>query len=108
MFGITKRLLSFTTPHWPYGPSLLSSSESIRKRRVSSTAIMLDSFSTNGISDDFTQLNEKFIKARRDYESLLEASMAQPQQPYGGRPYGGYNAPPYGGYPPTSPPPQQE
>ncbi|KAK7185778.1 class e vacuolar protein-sorting machinery protein hse1 [Paraphaeosphaeria sporulosa] len=58
--------------------------------------------------DDFTQLNEKFIKARRDYESLLEASMAQPQQPYGGRPYGGYNAPPaaaYGGYPPTSPPP---
>lgn len=59
--------------------------------------------------DDFTQLNEKFIKARRDYESLLEASMAQPQQPYGGRPYGGYNAPPaaaYGGYPPTSPPPQ--
>lgn len=25
--------------------------------------------------DDFTQLNEKFIKARRDYESLLEASM---------------------------------
>ncbi|KAF1976920.1 hypothetical protein BU23DRAFT_15387 [Bimuria novae-zelandiae CBS 107.79] len=59
--------------------------------------------------DDFTQLNEKFIKARRDYESLLEASMAQPQQPYGGRPYGAYNAPPtaeYAGYPPTSPPPQ--
>ncbi|KAJ4298941.1 ESCRT-0 subunit protein hse1 [Kalmusia sp. IMI 367209] len=61
--------------------------------------------------DDFTQLNEKFIKARRDYESLLEASMSQPQQPYGARPYGAYNAPPpatYGGYPPTSPPPQQE
>ncbi|KAF1953807.1 hypothetical protein CC80DRAFT_494385 [Byssothecium circinans] len=60
--------------------------------------------------DDFTQLNEKFIKARRDYESLLEASMTQPQQPYGARPaYGAYNAPPpgaYAGYPPNSPPPQ--
>ncbi|EFQ90361.1 hypothetical protein CFE70_009496 [Pyrenophora teres f. teres 0-1] len=57
--------------------------------------------------DDFTQLNEKFIKARRDYESMLEASMSQPQQPaYGGRPtFGGYNAPPpsnYQGYPPAS------
>ncbi|CAI6331720.1 unnamed protein product [Periconia digitata] len=61
--------------------------------------------------DDFTQLNEKFIKARRDYESLLESSMSQPQQPYGARPYGAYNAPPagaYAGYPPNSPPPQQE
>ncbi|KAF2649010.1 hypothetical protein K491DRAFT_698467 [Lophiostoma macrostomum CBS 122681] len=61
--------------------------------------------------DDFTQLNEKFIKARRDYESLLEASMSQPQQPAYGRPAYGYNAPPpatYGGYPPSSPPPQQE
>ncbi|KAF2009530.1 hypothetical protein BU24DRAFT_414847 [Aaosphaeria arxii CBS 175.79] len=45
--------------------------------------------------DDFTSLNEKFIKARRDYESMLEASMSQPQQqpPYG-RPYAAYNAPP--------------
>ncbi|KAF1850224.1 uncharacterized protein K460DRAFT_350304 [Cucurbitaria berberidis CBS 394.84] len=64
--------------------------------------------------DDFTQLNEKFIKARRDYESMLEASMSQPPQPaYGGRPpYGAYNAPPpsnYAGYPPTSsPPPLQQ
>ncbi|KAF2788757.1 hypothetical protein K505DRAFT_314301 [Melanomma pulvis-pyrius CBS 109.77] len=63
--------------------------------------------------DDFTQLNEKFIKARRDYESLLEASMTQPQQlTYGGRPYAGYNGPPpaaaYSGFAPTSPPPQQE
>ena len=64
--------------------------------------------------DDFTQLNEKFIKARRDYESLLEASMSHPQQSYGARPpYGAYNAPPppsaaYAGYPPTSPPPQQQ
>ncbi|CAI4215460.1 unnamed protein product [Parascedosporium putredinis] len=31
--------------------------------------------------DDFTQLNEKFIKARRDYEALLESSMAHPPQP---------------------------
>ncbi|KAH6894321.1 hypothetical protein B0T10DRAFT_589843 [Thelonectria olida] len=30
--------------------------------------------------DDFTQLNEKFIKARRDYEALLESSMAHPPQ----------------------------
>ncbi|EEH40058.2 class E vacuolar protein-sorting machinery protein hse1 [Paracoccidioides lutzii Pb01] len=37
--------------------------------------------------DDFTQLNEKFIKARRDYESLLEASMAHPAQPHYGRPH---------------------
>lgn len=67
---------------------------------------------TNYSLDDFTQLNEKFIKARRDYESLLEASMSQPQQPaYGARPYGAYNAPPpgpYAGYPPNSPAPQQE
>ncbi|KAI9794632.1 MAG: ESCRT-0 subunit protein hse1 [Peltula sp. TS41687] len=42
--------------------------------------------------DDFTQLNEKFIKARRDYESLLEASMSQPSQPqYGRGSYGGYS-----------------
>ncbi|KAI4251002.1 MAG: hypothetical protein LQ352_005136 [Teloschistes flavicans] len=59
--------------------------------------------------DDFTQLNEKFIKARRDYESLLEASMSQPAQPQYGRP----SQPPYGysgggGYPPQGPPgPQQ-
>ncbi|CAH0014797.1 unnamed protein product [Clonostachys rhizophaga] len=30
--------------------------------------------------DDFTQLNEKFIKARRDYEALLESSMSHPPQ----------------------------
>ncbi|KAF3031173.1 ESCRT-0 subunit protein hse1 [Didymella keratinophila] len=63
--------------------------------------------------DDFTQLNEKFIKGRRDYESLLEASMTQAAQPaYGGRPgYGAYNAPPpsqYAGYPPSSATPQQD
>ncbi|KAI4273444.1 MAG: hypothetical protein L6R38_006336 [Xanthoria sp. 2 TBL-2021] len=58
--------------------------------------------------DDFTQLNEKFIKARRDYESLLEASMSQPVQPQYGRPsqpqygYGGG-----GGLPPQGPPAQQ-
>ena len=31
--------------------------------------------------DEFTQLNEKFIKARRDYEALLEASMSHSVQP---------------------------
>ncbi|KAF1923011.1 uncharacterized protein M421DRAFT_426243 [Didymella exigua CBS 183.55] len=61
--------------------------------------------------DDFTQLNEKFIKGRRDYESLLEASMTQAAQPsYSGRPgYGAYTAPPpsqYAAYPPSSATPQ--
>ncbi|KAJ5267159.1 hypothetical protein N7478_009967 [Penicillium angulare] len=52
--------------------------------------------------DEFTQLNEKFIKARRDYESLLEASMAQPAQPYGrpGQPQYGYPGAAPGGHPP--------
>ncbi|CEO60889.1 Putative Class E vacuolar protein-sorting machinery protein hse1 [Penicillium brasilianum] len=48
--------------------------------------------------DEFTQLNEKFIKARRDYESLLEASMAHPPQAQYGRP----GQPPYG-YPGAAP-----
>ncbi|KIV80123.1 hypothetical protein PV11_07645 [Exophiala sideris] len=54
--------------------------------------------------DDFQQLNEKFIKARRDYEALLESSMAQPTQAYarpGPAAYGyGGTAPPQQGYPP--------
>ncbi|KAI7108684.1 Class E vacuolar protein-sorting machinery protein [Hortaea werneckii] len=75
--------------------------------------------------DDFTQLNEKFIKARRDYEALLESSMSHPYQqqqqqhhqfpirtpqashpmyppPQQRQPYG---APPPAGYPPQGPPP---
>lgn len=62
-------------------------------------------------ADDFTQLNEKFIKARRDYETLLESSMSHPPQPtYGyGRPaqpqpYGGVPA----GYPPQTAQPAQD
>lgn len=47
---------------------------------------------TYNYADEFTQLNEKFIKARRDYESLLEASMSHPAQPQYGRP----GQPPYG------------
>ncbi|KAL8872427.1 MAG: hypothetical protein Q9174_001936 [Haloplaca sp. 1 TL-2023] len=63
----------------------------------------------NNNTDDFTQLNEKFIKARRDYESLLEASMSQPAQPHYGRP----GQPQYGygggpGYPPQGPPAAQQ
>ncbi|EOO02193.1 putative class e vacuolar protein-sorting machinery protein hse1 protein [Phaeoacremonium minimum UCRPA7] len=62
--------------------------------------------------DDFTQLNEKFIKARRDYEALLESSMSHPPQPtyqqYAMRPQvpQGYGspAPNY----PQQPPPQQD
>ncbi|KAF2755721.1 hypothetical protein EJ05DRAFT_503175 [Pseudovirgaria hyperparasitica] len=62
--------------------------------------------------DDFTQLNEKFIKARRDYESLLEASMSHPPQPtysHTQRPYS--YAPPsqqnYPQYGPGAPGPQR-
>ncbi|KAK1640094.1 hypothetical protein BDP81DRAFT_446474 [Colletotrichum phormii] len=63
--------------------------------------------------DDFTQLNEKFIKARRDYESLLESSMSHPPQPsyhqYAMRPGpGGYPSGPGAGYPPQGPPQQQQ
>ncbi|KUJ23063.1 uncharacterized protein LY89DRAFT_166208 [Mollisia scopiformis] len=48
--------------------------------------------------DDFTQLNERFIKSCRDYEHLLDASMgAQPT-------YGRYG----GGYPPQAAPPQND
>ncbi|KAK4238467.1 class E vacuolar protein-sorting machinery protein HSE1 [Achaetomium macrosporum] len=60
--------------------------------------------------DDFTQLNEKFIKARRDYEALLESSMSHPPGPtyhqYAMRP------PIAQGYPPAGPgygaPPQAQ
>ncbi|GAP92476.2 putative signal transducing adaptor molecule [Rosellinia necatrix] len=64
--------------------------------------------------DDFTQLNEKFIKARRDYESLLESSMSQPPAhnyhhyatgppvPQG---YGAPAGPPGPGYAPQGPNP---
>lgn len=64
--------------------------------------------------DDFTQLNEKFIKARRDYESLLESSMTHPPQPtYGyGRPPQPTGTPQYGaipgGYPSQGPPQAQQ
>lgn len=55
--------------------------------------------------DDFTQLNERFIKSCRDYESLLDASMSQPSYGYNSRP-------PYGGAPPqqryTPGPPQEQ
>ncbi|KEQ71742.1 hypothetical protein M436DRAFT_17722, partial [Aureobasidium namibiae CBS 147.97] len=61
--------------------------------------------------DEFTQLNEKFIKARRDYEALLESSMSQPQYSAPARQHSGgyYNAypPMQSGYPPQGPPPDQ-
>ncbi|KAK4217214.1 class E vacuolar protein-sorting machinery protein hse1 [Rhypophila decipiens] len=61
--------------------------------------------------DDFTQLNEKFIKARRDYEALLESSMSHPPGPsyhqYAMRPQIPQTyAPPGPGY--GAPPPQQQ
>ncbi|KAM4062861.1 VHS domain-containing protein [Hirsutella rhossiliensis] len=61
--------------------------------------------------DDFTQLNEKFIKARRDYETLLESSMSQPPQhnyhQYAMRPgpLGQAYPPAAGGYPMQGQPP---
>ncbi|KAI1769335.1 hypothetical protein GGR53DRAFT_473929 [Hypoxylon sp. FL1150] len=68
--------------------------------------------------EDFTQLNEKFIKARRDYESLLESSMSHPPQPnyhqYAPRPLAtpGYGVPggpgPGPGFAPQGPPPVQQ
>ncbi|KAK4133635.1 hypothetical protein BT67DRAFT_442559 [Trichocladium antarcticum] len=59
--------------------------------------------------DDFTQLNEKFIKARRDYEALLESSMSHPPGPtyhqYAMRPQAPQGYPPPGpGYGPPSQP----
>ncbi|KAH9211899.1 hypothetical protein DL95DRAFT_525435 [Leptodontidium sp. 2 PMI_412] len=55
--------------------------------------------------DDFTQLNERFIKSCRDYENLLDASMTQTQSAYQyGRHQQGYG----GGYPPQAAPPQQD
>ncbi|KAG7006287.1 hypothetical protein G7Y79_00015g038770 [Physcia stellaris] len=77
---------------------------------LSTSSSELNPFDPNlssSLGNDFTQLNEKFIKARRDYESLLEASMSQPAMPYGRQPQQpyGYSA---GGYPPQGgPPPQQ-
>ncbi|KAH9833348.1 Class E vacuolar protein-sorting machinery protein hse1 [Teratosphaeria destructans] len=62
--------------------------------------------------DDFTQLNEKFIKARRDYEALLESSMSAPQyqqqHPIRQRHPSYPQQPPYGGpqQPPAAYPPQ--
>ncbi|KAI1480912.1 hypothetical protein F4774DRAFT_376445 [Daldinia eschscholtzii] len=68
--------------------------------------------------EDFTQLNEKFIKARRDYESLLESSMTHPPQmpyhQYAPRPImtHGYGVPggpgPGPGFAPQGPPPGQQ
>ncbi|KAI1811927.1 hypothetical protein GGS20DRAFT_560512 [Poronia punctata] len=65
--------------------------------------------------DDFTQLNEKFIKARRDYESLLESSMSHPPahnyHHYGAAPppipqgYGPPAGPSGPGYAPSGPTP---
>lgn len=64
--------------------------------------------------DDFTQLNEKFIKARRDYEALLESSMSHPPGPtyhqYASRPPIPGQGYPVGGpsYAPQGPPQVQQ
>lgn len=72
----------------------------------------LDANRTHYNVDDFTQLNEKFIKARRDYEALLESSMSHPPQPsyhqYAPQPPQGYGAGGPAGYQPPQGAPQQE
>lgn len=66
---------------------------------------------TTDDADDFTQLNEKFIKARRDYEALLETSMSHPPQhnyqQYAMRPVQQAYPPPAGTYPPQGQDPQR-
>ncbi|KAF8464363.1 hypothetical protein BDZ91DRAFT_252836 [Kalaharituber pfeilii] len=57
--------------------------------------------------DEFVSLNEKFIKARRDYEALLESSMAAPPAGHYGR-SGPAQAPySYDGYAPPGGQPQR-
>lgn len=60
---------------------------------------------TDHALDDLQQLNEKFIKARRDYESMLETSMAHSAAQYGRPAPMGFApaGPQYG----AVPPPQQ-
>lgn len=53
--------------------------------------------------DDFTQLNEKFIKARRDYEALLESSMSHPPGPAYHHHYAHRPSMPSQAYPPAGP-----
>ncbi|QSZ35996.1 hypothetical protein DSL72_007120 [Monilinia vaccinii-corymbosi] len=56
--------------------------------------------------DDFTQLNERFIKSCRDYEHLLDASMTQTY--HYGRPGQAPQGPQGFGYPAQAARPQQE
>ncbi|OHE93466.1 VHS domain-containing protein [Colletotrichum orchidophilum] len=90
-----------------------------KKGQRCSTRLPVSPRLTNQHADDFTQLNEKFIKARRDYESLLESSMSHPPQPSyhqyamrpgpGGYPGGsGSGYPPQGSQGPPQGPPQQQ
>ncbi|KAB8294205.1 hypothetical protein EYC80_009639 [Monilinia laxa] len=58
--------------------------------------------------DDFTQLNERFIKSCRDYENLLDASMTQAQTYQYGRPGQVPQGPQGYGYPAQAGRPQQE
>lgn len=89
-------------------PKLIELIGKYTQRKGKCTSLSHTSFANILGEDDFTQLNEKFIKARRDYESLLETSMSQPSQTPFGRPtqlpynYSG------GGYPPQGPTPQPD
>ncbi|OLN95969.1 Class E vacuolar protein-sorting machinery protein hse1 [Colletotrichum chlorophyti] len=94
-------------------PKLIKLIEKYSQKKGESFTTLDWALVLTGSPDDFTQLNEKFIKARRDYESLLESSMSHPPQPsyhqYAMRPGpGGYPSGPGAGYPPQGPPQQQE
>lgn len=90
------------TRHLQSGQNLLSLSGSTRRKKVPLQHLVYNHLLT--CLDDFTQLNERFIKSCRDYENLLDASMTQAQPAYQyGRQGHGYA----GGYPPQSAPPQQ-
>ncbi|KAI9702847.1 MAG: ESCRT-0 subunit protein hse1 [Candelina mexicana] len=91
---------------------LSTSSSELNVKDNEEITVGLDDLDLPGAPDDFTQLNEKFIKARRDYESLLETSMSQHSQPqYGrsGQPTYGYGgAGPGSQHYPLPGPPQQD
>ncbi|KAJ2906515.1 putative Class E vacuolar protein-sorting machinery protein [Zalerion maritima] len=102
--------ISACAPH----PKLYHQTLAIRPKLIK----LIEKYSQK--KDDFTQLNEKFIKARRDYEHLLESSMSHPPQhtyhQYGPRPPqaapgGGYGqpgpSPNYPSQPPSQPQPDQ-
>src|SRR5262245_21993285 len=94
MLGTTKRSRHYIIQRWPFARSSSSLLGSTHRRKVGALPMSRYWSILIFASDDFTQLNEKFIKSRRDYEQLLEASMSHPPQPTYGRPAYTYGVPP--------------